>query len=288
MSIKTMEAAVRTFRATNPKHRFAAKVINKPKPAPAAPRAAKEDDKEECCGEMYLYDAIGLDWYGGISAKDVVAAIKAIEAAGATKMNIYINSPGGDVFEGVAMYNALSRFKGTKHVFIDGLAASAASFIAMSGDTITTAFNAMWMIHNPWGVVIGNANDMREIAKTLDTIGGTLVETYAKRTKQGVDDLKAWMDAETWMTAAEAKERGFTDSVTEEDDEEEDDDEGTGVQKGKGAKGSDDDEDTDAAASLLHKFKNTPANLKPRASALVRAMEKRTKDIPKRASPPRT
>jgi ATP-dependent Clp endopeptidase proteolytic subunit ClpP len=280
----SMKAVIQTFRASNPRARFQAKVVQQPK-------VAKKEDDTTTCGELYLYDAIGSDWYGGIGAKDVVQAVKEIEAAGASKLNIFINSPGGDVFEGTAIYNALARFKGTKHVTVDGLAASAASYIAMVGDTITTAFNAMWMIHHPWGLVIGNATQMRETAEMLDKVGGTLIDTYARRTKQSVDDLRAWMDAETWMTAAEAKDRGFTDTVTQ--------DAGSGCDCGGacgescacGGQCSDacecECDDNGASASLLMKFKNTPSSLRPAASKLLATMEQRVAQLPSRASPRR-
>ncbi len=268
-----MRSAVQTFRAMNPRHHFAARLGTARVGSPS-PVAAKKDE-EVVCGEMFLYDAIGSDWMGGIGSKDVAAAVKDIEAGGAKRLNIYINSPGGDVFEGTAIYNVLSRFKGHKTVYVDGLAASAASYIAMVGDEIITAFNAMWMIHNPWGVVIGNANDMRATAETLDTVGGTLVETYVKRTGQAAKDIAAWMDAETWMDAKEAKERGFTDSITEEDDDEEEEMEA-------GLK-----DPTSATTSLLAKYAHTPDKMRPSASALVATMEQRVLNLPKRASPPK-
>lgn len=271
-----MKSAVQTFRALNPNHRFAARVVAPAKPTAAA--STKEDDDGEVCGELFMYDAIGADWFGGITAKDVAAAVKEVEAAGAKKLNIYINSPGGDVFEGAAIYNCIARFKGEKHVYIDGLAASAASFIAMVGDKITTAFNAMWMVHNPWGIVIGNAAAMRETAATLDTIGGTLVETYVKRTKQSKEDIQTWLDAETWMTADVAKERGFTDDITDpdQDDDEEEDTDGDG--DGAHARF------TGAGASLLSKFTKTPAAMKPRSKDLIQSMEQRIMNLT-RASP---
>lgn len=202
-----VKSAVQTFRALNPKHGFAARM---------RPRGQKEEPpKSPPTGELYLYDAIGSDWYGGISAQMVADAVRSMEKDGMREMNIFINSPGGDVFEGSAIYSVLSRFSGGRHVYVDGLAASAASYIAMVGDDITTAFNAMWMVHNPWGIVIGDKNLMRETADQLEKVGGVMADTYVRRTKQDLADILAMMDAETWMTAQEARDRGFTDSVTE-------------------------------------------------------------------------
>ncbi len=190
-------------------------------PNPSRPRAAAggrffaRANAKEKTGELYLYDVIGGYW-DGIHAKDIVKALD--EMGSATKtLNIYINSPGGEVFEAVAIMSVLERFDATKNVYIDGIAASAASFVAMVGDTITTASNGMWMIHEPWGFAMGPAKDMRATADVLDKIRGTMIDIYAKRTGAKADDISQWLADETWMTAAEAKERGFTDEVTEEE-----------------------------------------------------------------------
>jgi ATP-dependent Clp protease protease subunit len=168
-------------------------------------------------GELYLYDAIGADWFGGITSKSVVDAIKKCEADGATELRVYINSPGGDVFEGIAMHTAISRFAGKKRVCIDGLAASAASLVAMAGDTIEIASPALVMIHDPWALAIGSAADMREMADRLEKMAGVFADTYAKRTGCIADDVRAWMQAETWFTASEAVEHGFADEIAGQD-----------------------------------------------------------------------
>lgn len=230
-------------------------------------RTAAEADTDN---ELLIYDVIGVDWFGGIGAKDVVKALKAMNDK--KPVNVYINSPGGDVWEATAMYNALARFKGQKNVFIDGIAASAASYIAMVGDEIVTAFNAMWMIHNPWGIVIGNYQDLRETADNLEKVTQTLRDTYVKRTGQKMDAVTKAMDAESWYTAEEALAFGLSDKVTEEDPDEEE---------------ADAAERATAATSLLAKYKNTPDHLKPTVQQMVASMEKRLKDLPKRASPQR-
>ncbi|UBH07849.1 head maturation protease, ClpP-related [Macrococcus armenti] len=127
---------------------------------------------------------------------------------------VNINSPGGDVFEGITIHNMLKRHKAKVIVNIDGLAASIASVIAMAGDVVRMPSNSMMMIHNAMGGMFGNANDMREIAELLDKVTGTLMETYlAKTDKLNIDSLKALLDAETWMTAEEAFSYGLIDEV---------------------------------------------------------------------------
>lgn len=163
-------------------------------------------------GELYLYDVIGVDWFGGVGAKDVAAALDSMKEC--KQLNIYINSPGGDVFEATAIYNLLDRFEGKKTCYIDGLAASAASYIPMVAEKIITAHNAQWMIHNPWSMAYGEAEDFRKAAEMLDQTRDIIAKTYQRKTKQKMDDIVAWMDAETWMTADVAKERKFTDEVT--------------------------------------------------------------------------
>jgi ATP-dependent Clp protease protease subunit len=160
-----------------------------------------------------------------------------------SELRVYINSPGGDVFDGVAIYNAIKRHPGKKTVCIDGIAASAASMIAMAGDDINIANNGMMMIHQAWGYALGNADDMRETADLLDKITNTSVlESYA-RTGLDREKLSALMKAETWMTADEAIEHGFADRKYEADD----------VKA--------------AVAASLQVFKNTPASLKPASAS---------------------
>lgn len=162
----------------------------------------------ETAGELYILDDIG-PW--AITAQDVSKAL--IEMKGCKTLAIYINSPGGVVSDGVAIYNMLVRNAAKKTVYVEGVAASIASIIAMAGDKIVTAKNAMWMIHEPMAFVGGNSDDMRKAAEALDKMRATLIDTYAARTKQSKDDLSTWMAAETWMNADEAKARGFTDEI---------------------------------------------------------------------------
>lgn len=163
---------------------------------------------------MYILDEIG--GWAGIMAKDVAAALEGMPKT-VKNITININSPGGEVFEGNSIHNLLRAHPAQKTVNIVGIAASIASIIAMAGDKIVTAKNALWMIHNPHGIVMGGADDMRKMGEVLDQIRGTLINTYAARTKQTTDDLSRWMSQETWMNADEALARGFTDQVGEED-----------------------------------------------------------------------
>ncbi len=275
MKPNPMRDMVRTFRASVPTFpdgkRFAAKLRTPVKVGKNNVKAA-----EAGVGELYLYDAIGADWFGGISSKDVVRALQDLADGGAKTLNIFINSPGGDVFEGTAMYTAIARFDGEKNVYIDSLAASAASYVAMVGDKIYTAFNAMWMIHNPWGLVIGNAADMRKTADDLDKIGQTLVDTYVRRTGQTAEAVRAWLDAETWFNASEAKQFGFTDEIVDEEGE---------IEPGAAEPPPPPEESASARTSMLAKFKNTPAALRPSGRDMVRSMEQRIMSLSKRASP---
>jgi len=165
--------------------------------------------------EILLYDVIGSE---ELTAKNLIDIIK---AAAQRPIRVRINSPGGSVFDGYAIYNALSAHPGGVEVDIDGLAASIASYIAMAGQTIRMADNALLMIHNPTDIVFGDAGDMRRTAALLDKIKVSLVAAYERRlnaseanARSGSPDLAAMMDAETWFTAPEALALGFVDEIT--------------------------------------------------------------------------
>lgn len=132
------------------------------------------------------------------------------------KLDIYINSGGGSVFAGLGIYNILKRHKGRKTVYVDGLAGSIASIIAMVGDEIIVPSNSFIMIHKPLCGVCGNANDMREMADTLDRIEEGLINTYKTKLKDNVniETIKAMVNAETWLTGEEAS-KYFNITVTE-------------------------------------------------------------------------
>lgn len=166
-------------------------------------RATAEPDT----ADVLIYDYIG---WGGVTASDFAKELKAITA---TTINVRINTPGGDVFDGLAIFNSLKEHGATIHVQVDGLAASIGSIIAMAGHTITMAESSFMMVHHPWGLTIGNAADMREMASVLDKIAGSLAEIYARRAKTSTEQAQSWMDAETWFTAEEARDAGLADVV---------------------------------------------------------------------------
>ena len=188
---------------------------------PTEPRQAKKVEIKTAAGDttdILLYEEIG--WYG-VTAKDFNTALAAITTP---NVRVRINSPGGDVFDGLAIYNALLAWKGNVECVVDGLAASAASFIAMAGDTVRIHESAMLMVHRAWGLAIGNEADMTDMAKTLAKIDGQLAEIYAKQCGKKSDAMLALMagDADgTWFTAREAADLGLVDEIidpgTEED-----------------------------------------------------------------------
>lgn len=182
------------------------------KPGPAQPGGYRVVAAKDSA-TIYLYGPIGASWWddGGISANQFR---KDLDALGAIKtIDVRINSEGGDVFDGQAIYTLLVQHKAAVTVHIDGLAASAASFIAMAGDTIEIAESAFVMIHNAAGGCWGGAEAMRKTADLLESVNGALQDIYAARTRNSVADLKKWMDAETWWTGKEAVAKGFADKV---------------------------------------------------------------------------
>jgi ATP-dependent Clp protease protease subunit len=191
-------------------------------------------------GEIYIYESIGEGWYGGITAKSFSESMK--ELGNVTALDIYINSPGGSVFDGIAIFNQIRRFNGERIVHIDGIAASIASVIAMAGDEIRIAGNGMMMIHDPWSMAFGTADEMRKMADSLDKVRDTILDTYTAKTGGKRDEISDLMTAETWLSADEAVEKGFATSKTEE----------------KSLK---------AEFTMLDKFQNTPEPLKRQANS---------------------
>ncbi|MGC3025799.1 head maturation protease, ClpP-related [Burkholderia sp. DN3021] len=159
--------------------------------------------------EIRIYNEIGF-W--GTDAQMFVTQLDAA-AANASAIVVAINSMGGDVFDAFAIYNALRRHQGKVKVRVDGVAASAASLIAMAGDEIVMPENALLMIHNAHTVTAGEAKDLRRVADLLDNAGDGILAAYAAKSGQSVDEIRAMMDAETWLTAAQAKDKGFCDTI---------------------------------------------------------------------------
>jgi ATP-dependent Clp protease protease subunit len=163
--------------------------------------------------EMFIYDVIGEGWFGGISSKSVIETIA--QLGDIKTLNVRINSPGGDVFEGFAIYNALNRAPMRIEVDIDAEAASIASIIAMAGDEIRIAENAFLMIHDPFSFAVGTSEDMRKQADIMDQVRENLVQTYVKRTGQKETEVSDWMHDETWFNAEDAVTYGFADESSQ-------------------------------------------------------------------------
>lgn len=194
-------------------------------------------------GEIYLYGVIGEDFWGdGITAKQFSEDLKSLRSV--STIDVRINSEGGDVFAGRTMYTLLRDHNAKIVVHVDGLAASAASFIAMAGEEIHIGEGAFMMIHNAWSVAIGDAFEMRRRADLLDSVSATIRDTYAARSGQSIEQIAAWMNEETWMTGSECVDRGFADRLVE---------------------------DLKVAAKVQHGevFKNMPAKLRPRRASVA-------------------
>tara|TARA_R110002072_G_scaffold100778_3_gene222014 strand:- start:4366 stop:5202 length:837 start_codon:yes stop_codon:yes gene_type:complete len=176
----------------------------------ASPHAADSSDAKT----LSIFEQIGEDpWDGsGMTAKRVSGFLRSI---GQSDVTVSINSPGGDFFEGLAIYNLLREHPAKVTVRVMGYAASAASVIAMAGDEIEMGMGSFFMIHNAWGVAIGNQHDLRATAEVLAPFDQAMAEIYAARTGQKSADVTAMMDAETWITASDAVSKGFADTVTD-------------------------------------------------------------------------
>jgi ATP-dependent protease ClpP protease subunit len=163
-----------------------------------------------------ILDVIGQDWMGnGITSARVAGALRAI---GNKDVTVEINSPGGDFFEGLAIYNMLREHPKNITVKVLGLAASAASIIAMSGDTIMVPRAGFLMIHNVWVVAMGDKNDFRDIAKFLEPFDEAAADVYAARSGLPIKDIAKMLDAETWIGGSDAVEQGFADSLLPSDE----------------------------------------------------------------------
>jgi ATP-dependent Clp protease protease subunit len=173
-------------------------------------KAAGADSAEVLLYDVIVADAMEAEFFGGVAPEPFVQALRKITAK---TIHLRINSPGGSVFAARAMEQALREHPAQVVVHVDGVAASAASVIAMAGDQIIMGSGAMMMIHNGWSFAIGNAAEMRKTADLLDKVDGTLVQTYAARTRQQAQQVSDWMAAETWFTADEAVANGFADKV---------------------------------------------------------------------------
>lgn len=171
--------------------------------------------KDKKYAELVLYDQIGKNLWGeGIDAKDVVQALK--EYGQIDNLDVRINSPGGDVFNGVTIYNRLKQLDANITVYVDGLAASIASVIMMAGDEIVLSEGSLVMIHSPMTLTYGNQSDHEASIEILDTIEEEMIGIYAKKTKMSRSELRQMVKKETWMNSEEAMEMGFGTTVDSE------------------------------------------------------------------------
>ena len=173
----------------------------------------KKTDKK---GEIFIYgDIVSEEWFANeVTAPGFKQQLD--ELRNVSEIDVHINSSGGNVFEGHAIYNMLKMHKAKINIYIDALAASIASVIAMSGDTIFMHKNSFLMIHNSWIVTVGNAKELRDTADLLDKTDEASNQAYLDRALNiSEEELKELLDAETWLTASEALEKGFIDEILE-------------------------------------------------------------------------
>lgn len=176
-------------------------------------------DEEENKTEITIYGVIGDSWWSdSFSANDID---KALNEAGDNEVIINLNSPGGDAFDGIAIYNRLKRHKGKVTVIVDGWAASAASVIAMAGDEIIMGLGSMMMIHEAWTIILGSKTELRKEADVLEELENGIINIYQTKANISREEIREKVDAETWMSAKTAVELGFADRIEGEEQEEE-------------------------------------------------------------------
>lgn len=177
-------------------------------------RASEEQDADE--RTIGIYDVIGEDyWTGaGFTSKRMAAALRSL---GKGPVTVAVNSPGGDMFEGITMYSMLREHPGEVTIKVMGLAASAASVLSMAGDTVQIARPAFFMIHNAWVMAVGNRNDLIEIAQTLKPFDEAMADVYAARTGEDQKAMAKLMDRESWIGGSAAVEQGFADALLDSD-----------------------------------------------------------------------
>lgn len=174
-------------------------------------KAAKSDENS-----ISVFDVIGADWYGdGVTASRIAGALRAIGGADVT---VNINSPGGDMFEGLAIYNLLREYEGKVTVKVLGLAASAASIIAMAGDEVQIGRGAFLMIHNCWVYAMGNRHDLAQVAADMEPFDKAMNDIYGARTGLSAEAIEAMMNAETYIGGSDAVEKGFADRLLSADE----------------------------------------------------------------------
>lgn len=179
---------------------------------PDAPQAAADTQD----AMITVYDVIGEDFWtgGGFTAKRMAGALRSV---GQRDVTVRINSPGGDVFEGLAIYNELKAHPAKVTVEVTGIAASIAAVLAMAGDEIRMGLGTFVMIHNSWGMAVGNRHDLAEAITTLTAIDGAMTDIFEARTGLKQAEIAKYMDAETFFGARDAVEKGFADAVMADD-----------------------------------------------------------------------
>ena len=189
--------------------RLAQRVADQPGPIGSVDIKAQDNT-----AEVLLYDFIGFDWWSGdgITAKQFTQDIASLGKL--DSLTLRINSPGGDVFDGFAMYNILTSLEYDVRVEIDSIAASAASVVAMAGNSINMYETSQFMIHDAWAGVIGNEQDLREMADVLQKIDGQIADVYAKKAKKtDSETFRALMNKDTYLTPKESLDIGLADMI---------------------------------------------------------------------------
>ena len=181
-------------------------------------RAGRNDwykikNKTADTADVYIYDEIG---YFGITAQDFVNDLNEVTSS---KIDLHMNTPGGEIFDGIAIYNALKNHRAEVTVYVDGLAASAGSFIAMAGDQVIMQRNAQMMIHDGMTLAVGNAEDLLKLVDLLNKSSDNIASIYAEKTGGSVEQWRSAMKAETWYSAEEAVAAGLADKINGEDSE---------------------------------------------------------------------
>lgn len=173
-------------------------------------------NKSATKAEIILYAQIGESWFGdAVSAKQFSDELKNLDKS-VNEITVRINSPGGDVFDGISIYNRLKQHPAKVIVQIDGLAASIASIIALAGDEVVIGEGALYMIHLPWTFAMGNRNELDNTINRLMDVEEQLVSIYAKKSGLGRAEIKAMLEKETWLDADQAIEQGFVDKKADE------------------------------------------------------------------------
>ena len=159
--------------------------------------------------DIYIFDEIGAF---GLNAQSFIEEIKEFKNS---PINLHINCVGGDVFDGMAIYNILKKRTAETTVYIEGIAASMGSVIALAADKVVMAENSLFMIHNAWGGAMGESKELKKTANLLEKISNEIADIYIKKTNLPYDKVKEMMDEETWLNADEALELGFIDSISD-------------------------------------------------------------------------